>query len=163
MIDANKTDKISKTKKDAALTPKQERFCQLIAGGTRQTHAYKEVYDVSKSADNSIYVSASELMANPKVKVRIDSLRATMMDKVAEEVSYDYSEAMNELDVAIAIATSNGHSGAIVAALNLKQKISGLHVEDRKNDRNPVGTMSHERIKAVLTAIEAIKKARGIA
>ena len=163
MIDADNIYKVSKTRKETKLTPKQEQFCQLIAGGTGQSIAYRQVYDVSNSADNGIYVNASKLMSNAKVKLRVKSLRATLMDKIAEEVSYDYSEAMNELDVAIAIAASNGHSGAIVAALNLKQKISGLHVEDRKNDRNPVGTMSHERIKAVLTAIEAIKKAKGIA
>jgi hypothetical protein len=83
-----------------------------------------------------------------------------MMAKVAEDVAYEYQEAMAELDDAVKFAKECGSPAAVVAALNLKQKISGLHVEDRKNDRNPVAGMSHERASAALEALQLIKRAQ---
>lgn len=153
----------TKINKDTPLTPKQQKFCMLIAGGAKQIDAYRACFNVEKSAANSIYVSASELMSTTKVQVRVEELRMKIMDKVAEDVSYDYAKAMEELDDAITFAKQNKSAAAVIAALNLKQKISGLHVEDRKNDRSAIGGMSIDRVNAVIGAIEAIKKARAIA
>ena len=57
------------------LTDKQEKFCLNIVSGMNQTDAYKNSYDAENMTDDVIYVKASELMKNGKVKVRIEELR----------------------------------------------------------------------------------------
>lgn len=99
-------------------------------------------------------------MADRNVTARVDYLRAEHMGKVAEEVFYNYEDAMRDLDKAIAFAIECKNPSAWIAALNLKQKISGLHVEERKNDLSPVSGMSAERVKAALEALQALRKAK---
>lgn len=149
-----------KTMKSNPLTSKQEKFSQLVAAGKSQTDAYRGTFDASKSTDKTIHEKASRLMAADKVKARVDQLRTEHMSKVAEEVAYEYKDAMRECDEAITFAKQNGSAGAYVAALNLKQKISGLHVEDRKNERSPVSDMDAGRVKAALEALAALRKAK---
>ena len=57
------------------LTPKQERFCQLIAGGSDQSTAYREAFN-SNGKDSTVHSEASRLMKLPKVTARVDALIA---------------------------------------------------------------------------------------
>lgn len=61
------------------LTPKQERFVQNIIEGMSQADAYRNSYDVSKMTDKSIHEKASRLMADVKVRSRLQELRDQMM------------------------------------------------------------------------------------
>ena len=143
------------------MTPKQEKFAQLVASGQSLSDAYRAAYCVGENtAPDVVNVKASQVMSDGKVTVRVDVLRAQYMTNIAQEVSYEYEDAMSELDEAIQFAKQNGASAAYVAALNLKQKISGLHVEDRKNDRNPVAGMGPDRVKAALAALAVMRKAK---
>ena len=150
----------AKKKPAKALTPKQEAFALNVAQGMTGADAYRASFDAAKATDKTVHEEASRLMADPKVSTRATELRAMIGAKTAESVAYEYQDAMAELDEAIAFAKTNGHSAAYVSALNLKQKISGLHVEERKNDRSPVGDWSPDRVKAALEALQAIKRAK---
>ena len=55
------------------LTPKQERFAQLIAGGNDQSTAYREAFN-SNGKDSTVHSEASRLMKNPKVSARVDQI-----------------------------------------------------------------------------------------
>ena len=57
------------------LTPKQERFCQLIAGGSDQSTAYREAFDSNGKAA-TVHSEASRLMKLPKVSARCAALTA---------------------------------------------------------------------------------------
>ena len=57
------------------LTPKQEKFCQLIAGGSDQSTAYREAFDSNGKA-STVHSEASRLMKLPKVSARCDALIA---------------------------------------------------------------------------------------
>lgn len=57
------------------LTPKQERFAQLVAGGSSQADAYREAFN-SKGKDSTVHSEASRLMRDPKVSTRVDALIA---------------------------------------------------------------------------------------
>ena len=100
------------------------------------------------------------MMADFKVSARVEALRADILTNVSQDITYGYQESMIELDEAIAFAAECKNAGARVAAINLKQKISGLHVEDRKNDLSPVSAMSPERVKAALAALTMLRKAQ---
>jgi len=55
------------------LTPKQERFAQLIAGGNDQSTAYREAFN-SNGKDSTVHSEASRLMENPKVSARVEQI-----------------------------------------------------------------------------------------
>jgi len=144
---------------EQGITPKQEIFAQHVATGKSLTDAYRQAgYAITnpKTANEA----ASRLRANSKVLARVQTLRADHMRKLSEMVSYTYRDAMKELDDVIRLAKSNGHSAAVVAALNLKQKISGLHAVERRNELSPVSGMTYAQMKAALEALAAWRKSR---
>ena len=57
------------------LTPKQEKFCQLIAGGSDQSTAYREAFDSNGKA-STVHSEASRLMKSPKITARCEALTA---------------------------------------------------------------------------------------
>lgn len=63
------------------LTPKQEAFANCVADGMTQADAYRASFDVAETTKpESVQVSASRLMADPNIKLRVKELR----DKLAE-------------------------------------------------------------------------------
>ena len=56
------------------LTPKQEAFALAIVEGKTQADAYRSAYN-TKAKPESIHVSASQLMADPKISIRVAELR----------------------------------------------------------------------------------------
>lgn len=146
--------------KPNSLTSKQEKFAQLVVSGMSLSAAYRGAFDAAKCNIATINKRASELMSNGEITGRVDSLRAKQMAGMFEGLNYEYRDAMRELNEAIAFAKECKNPGAFVAALNLKQRISGLHVEDRKNDRSPLAGMSADRVRAALAAITALRKAK---
>ena len=145
--------------REQAITPKQEIFAQHVATGKSLTDAYRQAgYAITnpKTANEA----ASRLRANSKVLARVQTLRADHMRKLSEMVSYTYRDAMKELDDVIRFAIEGKNPSAYVAALNLKQKISGLHVVERRNELSPVSGMTYEQMKAALEALAAWRKSQ---
>ena len=64
-----------------ALTSKQENFAQCVADGMNQSDAYRAAYSTGGMKDNSINVNASKMMADAKVSLRVNELRAALADK----------------------------------------------------------------------------------
>ena len=144
---------------EQAVTPKQENFAQHVATGKSLTDAYRQAgYAITNA--KTANEAASRLRANSKVLARVQTLRADHMRKLSEVASYSYRDAMRELDEVILLAKSNGHLAAVVAALNLKQKISGLHVVERRNELSPVSGMTYAQMKAALEDLAAWRKAK---
>ena len=74
------------------LTPKQERFCQVYIETGNASEAYRQAYNASRTKPEVVAVKASQMLANGKVAVRIDALRAELkqrhvvtIDRVLEE------------------------------------------------------------------------------
>ena len=63
------------------LTPKQEKFVQNIIEGMSQADAYRSAYDTSKMTDKTVHEKASRLMADDKVRARVQELRDELADK----------------------------------------------------------------------------------
>jgi hypothetical protein len=74
----------------AGLTDKQEKFAQHVAEGKSQHEAYKLSYNCKTVSKKSIDETASKLMANPKVRSRVEQLRRIVgfiaEQKMAESV-----------------------------------------------------------------------------
>lgn len=110
-----------------ALSPKQERFCQLIAEGCNQADAYRGAYRAGNMKQETIHQEASRLMANPNVAARVTAIRQPVID----ELRYGLKEAMREAKEAFDVARDGQQGGAMVAAATLRSKLNGLLI-DRK-------------------------------
>lgn len=63
------------------LTAKQEKFVMNIIDGMSQADAYRSAYSTKNMSNKTIWENASRLMADSKVKARVQELR----DQMAEE------------------------------------------------------------------------------
>lgn len=61
------------------LTAKQEKFVQGIIEGMSQADAYRSAYSCKRMADKTVWENASRLMADSKVKARVQELRDELM------------------------------------------------------------------------------------
>lgn len=63
------------------LTPKQEQFVQNIIQGMSQAEAYRNSYNTKRMSDKTVWENASRLMADSKVKARVQELRDQISQK----------------------------------------------------------------------------------
>lgn len=76
------------------LTAKQENFCQHVVQGDTYADSYRKSYNAEKMSINTIYVKASQLMDQDKIRVRVSELRESTIkrneitiDKVLEQLA----------------------------------------------------------------------------
>lgn len=77
----------------SVLTPKQEKFAQLVVKLDNAAEAYRQSYDASKSTDATVYTKASHLMNNGKISARVRALR----DAVAERSLISKERVLKEV------------------------------------------------------------------
>lgn len=137
------------------LTSKQEAFCQAIVSGMSQADAYRAAYACKNATDNSVIQMASRLMAKVNVISRVDSLRKP----VIERLQYGLAEAMAEAADAMDVSRSKENGGAMVAAVTLRAKLSGLLV-DRKEIK--VTTIQQMDDSQLIAFVERKAKEAGV-
>ena len=72
-----KTGRDERIRENRPLTPKQQHFARAVASGMTQSDAYREAYNSSpESKASGIWERASRLMANDKVRSRVNELMA---------------------------------------------------------------------------------------
>lgn len=111
-----------------ALTAKQEAFCQAIVAGMSQADAYRKAYDAENMKPATVQSKASILMADGKVRARVEELRQPVIQKVR----YGLEQAMLEAEEAFQVAKNKENGGAMVAAATLRAKLNGLLVEKKE-------------------------------
>lgn len=64
------------------LTPKQDRFAQLVGSGLSQAEAYRQAYPTSRKwKQDAVHVNASELAADARVRIRVSEIQTVAADK----------------------------------------------------------------------------------
>ena len=58
-----------------ALTAKQSRFAELVAGGLNLSESYRRAYDAQGMSYGAIRVEACRLAKHPKVVAHVDAIR----------------------------------------------------------------------------------------
>lgn len=116
------------------LTPKQEAFVQSYIECGNASEAYRSAYSAGKMKPGSIHVSASQLLADPKVALRLKELQAVAL--VRHEMTVD--DIIAELEEARVAAQlgDRPQAGAMVAATMGKAKVLGLIVEKQEHSGN---------------------------
>lgn len=143
-----------KTAKQAAgLTPKREKFAQLVATGKSGAEAYRKAFAVRPATKpETIQQSASRLLADPNVSARVEALRKRAVKKVeitVESLAKEYEEARM-------LAKKQGQASAMVAATTGKGKLSG-HLVERHKHSGAIGTYDLTTLTdEQLTALESI-------
>ncbi len=71
-----------------ALTPKQEAFAQMVAGGASATAAYRAAFDVRPATSTrTVQQSAYELTHTPRVASRIADLRTAVAERFVDNLA----------------------------------------------------------------------------
>ena len=136
-----------------ALTPKQEAFCIAVASGLNPSDAYRSAYDTSKMKPASINKEAKKLLTdNPHIAPRVDSLRKP----VIEAAQYGLAEAMAEAAEALSVAREKSNGGAMVAAVTLRAKLSGLLIDKKEIRTGELDGLGHDELKQLRDALTAI-------
>jgi phage terminase small subunit len=108
------------------ITSQQEKFAQSVASGMNHSDAYRAAYNVKPTTKpNVINVSASKLMADPIICLRVMELRAPVV-KAAQITLQAHLETLQELRNMASAA--NQYSAAITAEV-ARGKASSLYVE----------------------------------
>lgn len=120
------------------LTPKEERFAQLVAGGATYSDAYRGAYDVENMSDPSINTEASRLAKNPKISPRIKALQ----DSAAIAALWSLELSIKTKRQALKIGIDKGDSRAIIQASESLDKLYGLEPARKVDITSSDGSMS---------------------
>lgn len=112
------------------LTPKQEKFCQVYIETGNASEAYRQAYNASRTKPEVVAVKASQMLANGKVAVRIDALRA--LHQKRHEITVD--DLVAELEEARKLAFETEKAAAAVQATMGKAKLLGLVIEKQETN-----------------------------
>lgn len=108
------------------LTPKQEAFARVYVETSNASEAYRQAYDVGENTKpESIWVKASEVLANGKVSVRVAELQMAAQERTlvtVQSITEELNEARN-------LAANLDNPAAMTTAIMGKAKINGLLVD----------------------------------
>ena len=104
------------------LTPKQEKFAQSIVEGMSQADAYRSAYSTKRMADKTIWENASRLMADSKVKARVQELR----DRIA---TASVMTAQERLEWLTELINGGGLVQDKLRAIDIMNKMQGEYVQ----------------------------------
>ncbi len=122
------------------LTPKQEKFVQGIIEGMSQADAYRSAYSCKRMADKTIWENASRLMADSKVKARVQELR----DKIANESIMTARERLEWLTSVI--NSPEETTGDKLRAADIMNKMQGEYVTKVEADVKQEFTINVELV-----------------
>jgi len=123
-------------KASTSLTPKREKFAQLVATGKSGAEAYRRAFAVRPTTKpETVQQSASRLLADPNVTARVEALRRRAVKKA--EITVD--SLAKEFEEARLLAKKKGQAAAMVAATTGKGKLSG-HLVERHRHSGAIGT-----------------------
>ena len=109
-----------------SLTPKQERFAQLVAEGKTQADAYRGAFDVGVNTKaETIQKRASELMSSGAVSGRVDELRKPIIEAVGITLESHLKDLMTLRDLAV----KNNQINAAITAEIARGKASGVSTD----------------------------------
>ena len=103
------------------LTAKQEQFVKNIIDGMSQADAYRNAYDTSRMTDKTVHEKASRLMADDKVRARLQELR----DKIANDKVMSATRRAERLTE----FANDEDPNVAMKAIDLLNKMTGEYVQ----------------------------------
>lgn len=112
------------------LTPKQEKFARCIIEGMSQADAYRSAYNCGKMSDKTIWENASRIMADGKVKARVQELR----DQISSETIMSAKKRLEWL-TSIILNQEERTENRLKAA-DIMNKMQGEYIQKIEADVN---------------------------
>lgn len=113
------------------LTPKQEAFARAYVETGNASEAYRSAYSAKNMKPEAIFVEASRLLDNPKVALKVASLKERhekrhdiTVDKLTEMTLHAYKEAQR-----IAPTSGQMQTASMIKAAEFLGKLHGLVIE----------------------------------
>lgn len=127
-----------------AITPKRERFIELVMDGMSQCDAYREAFDVKPDIKiKTVYKRSSELMQDGEIKGRIRE----MQDKLAEKTLWTREKSVQALLKAYAVAEAEGSSQGMTGAV---KELNVMHGYNAPQKISIDGELAFTRIERVI-------------
>lgn len=131
------------------LTAKQEAFCQGVGTrGETLTQAYRSAYDCQNMAPSTVNEHACRLMANDKIKARVNALAQAKMAKSSHDAAFIKARVIERLQIE-ANDTKNPAS-VRVRALELLGKMTDVSLFTDRIETKAVDDRSADAIKEEL-------------
>lgn len=119
------------------LTPKQEKFAQCVADGMSQAEAYRTAFNAENMKSETIHSKASIIMADGKVRARVDELKAKLAEKALWTREMSVQALKKAMDIAETQNNATGLTGA-VKELNLMHGYNApIKLEIEENNLKP--------------------------
>jgi phage terminase small subunit len=134
------------------LTPKQERFVQLVVGGATYSDAYRGAFDVENMSDPAINTEASRLANNPKISPRIKALQESAAEAATIAALWSLELSIKTKRQALKIGIDKGDSRAIIQASESLDKLCGLEPARKIDITSSDGTMTPRCMYAEIIA-----------
>lgn len=126
------------------LTAKQEAFAQAIADGMTQADAYRVAFDVKPTTKpQSIWDSASKVMANPEVAHRVAELKEKLENKALWSREMSVKALVGAFKVAQGQNNASGMTGAI-------KELNSMHGFNAPQKVDISGELAFQRIERVV-------------
>ncbi|MHC4883347.1 MAG: terminase small subunit [Planctomycetota bacterium] len=124
------------------LTAKQESFAVAVAQGKHDSlaDAYREHYNAEQMSSTAIHVEASRLMANPKVTLRVQQIRADIDRSITAAAVSDRDKVLAKLRELLETDDGGSHINHQLTAARLLGQSVGLYkdvVETEDKTRTP--------------------------
>lgn len=143
---------------DHGLTFKQEKFVLRYVSHGIESRAYAEAFNVNKKRKETwVRKEACILLQKPEIQARIAQLHK--LDETS--AVYDHRQCLMEAHEAFLMAKEAGDARGMVAAAQLKAKISGLVIDTSVQLKRDVGDMSNDDVARELERINEQLRALG--
>jgi len=124
---------VKATKKTVSvnLTAKEEKFCQLMAGGVsgNASDCYRIAYNPKNATKKSINEMSAKLTRKVKLVSRIAELRAPVIKKT----QYDLEWCLAGQEQAKDLAEETGNAGAMTGAVREIGRLGGLYPSEKQD------------------------------
>jgi hypothetical protein len=80
------------------LSPRREKFAQLVAGGSTHADAYRQAFTVSGMKPATLWSEASRVAAVPEVSARIGELRQAQVRVAMHDMGSIGGSVLRRLD-----------------------------------------------------------------
>lgn len=132
------------------LTPKREKFCREIVKGSNQSDSYRKSFNAKKMKDKTIHERASWLMAQDKIKTRIQELMGPVVAQVQmsrEEwllemekmMRGDVRKMFDEFGNPVEIPHLSDNEAAMVEGFEFEETFTKVKKADGDTDAVPTG------------------------
>ena len=137
------------------LTPLQEGFAvEYLKCNGNASEAFRRANPRSRQwKPNAVESRASIMLANAKVKQRIEELQA----KTAKRHEVTVDSLAKELDAAAELAREIKQPGVVVSAVQVKARMYGLIVEKKEIRHGTLDDVPVEDVKAMADAVSAFR------